>query len=66
MISLLQLAREKQHEYDADIVLAQKGDKLMELHKEVEDETNINWITTRTSCGQSLSSSSWPRSSTST
>lgn len=51
MISLLQLAREKQHEYDADIVLAQKGDKLMELHKEVEDETNINWITTRTSCG---------------
>lgn len=51
MVSLLQLARENQHNYDADIVLAKKGEKLMELHKEVADASDITWVTTKTSCG---------------
>ena len=51
VISLLELAKENQHNFDADIVLAQKGEKLMELHKEVVDASDITWITTKSSCG---------------
>ena len=50
-VSLLELAKENQHKFDADIVLAKKGEKLMELHKEVCDTSDITWITTKSTCG---------------
>lgn len=50
-VSLLELAKENQHNFDADIVLAKKGEKLMELHKNVEGTSDITWITTKSSCG---------------
>lgn len=50
-VSLLELAKESQYKFDADIVLAKKCEKLMELHKKVEVDTDIEWITTKSSCG---------------
>ena len=51
MVSLLDLAKANQHLFDADIVLAKKNEKLMELHKEVPADSEITWVTTKASAG---------------
>lgn len=51
MVSLLDLAKEEQSRFDADIVLANNNGKLMELHKKVPVDCEVSWITTKDSAG---------------
>lgn len=51
MVSLLDLAKEDQSRFDADIVLANMNGKLMELHKKVPVESEVSWVTTKDSAG---------------
>ena len=51
MVSLLDLAKEDQSRFDADIVLANMNGKLMELHKKVPVDCEVSWVTTKDSAG---------------
>ena len=51
MVSLLDLAREDQSRFDADIVLANMNGKLMELNKKVPVDSEVSWVTTKDSAG---------------
>ena len=51
MVSLLDLAKEDQSRFDADIVLANMNGKLMELHKKVPVDSEVSWVTTKDSAG---------------
>ncbi len=47
----IDIAREYQSSYDSDIVLIMNHNKLQELHKQVPDNSDIRFITTRDSLG---------------
>lgn len=51
MISLLELAKQNRQNCEGDIVLAKINGKLMELNKDVLNDSNIQWITTKDSSG---------------
>ncbi len=49
--TLEDVAREYQKKYENDIVLAMVDNKLSELHKRVESDNQITFLTTGTTCG---------------
>ena len=46
-----QIAKEYQKEYEHDIILAQKGGRLVELAKEIREDCEITFLTTKSNSG---------------
>ena len=50
-ITLLQLAKEYENKSEADIVLANVNNKLTELYHPLHSDCQVEWVTTKTTCG---------------
>lgn len=50
-ITLLQLAKEYEKDGEADIVLANVNNKLTELYHPLHSDCQVEWVTTKTTCG---------------